>query len=366
MFNFNNMIHEERSKCLRDIPKVSGTVLSAGCSGAWYFDWFMECTGHSGKHIGLELYSQKPDDLPSNITWIANSVGNMTDVNTESIDTLFSGQNIEHLSSDDMASFLCEASRVLKKDGLLIIDSPNRSVTQHLGYIQPEHTLELTVDEISMLLYAAGFYIDDVRGIWLVIDPKTGKRMDIFSCDEHCMPFHDRINNAHKNPNLSFIWFITARKFKVANKALVSDITTNIFWKNYSPFVASRFAYGVGKIFNSYGSQYIEIDKNHTGCALYGPYIPLAEGTYTALFFIRLGKRDHDDAVVSLDVVSSLGAVSHGKIVLNMSRNNLDMTWQQYSINFSLDGYTTGIETRVFVKNFSGQIIKDVKIMPII
>ena len=94
MFDFNIMLHDERTRCLRSLPKFSGTVLSAGCAGTWYFNWFEDCTGHSGKHIGIELYSQKPADLPANVEWTANSVGDMCDVESSSVDVVFSGQNI--------------------------------------------------------------------------------------------------------------------------------------------------------------------------------------------------------------------------------------------------------------------------------
>src|SRR5262245_61892225 len=58
--DFNELLHGCRSACLRAMPKVSGTMLSAGCSGRWYFDWIAERTGHSGRHIGVELYSPRP------------------------------------------------------------------------------------------------------------------------------------------------------------------------------------------------------------------------------------------------------------------------------------------------------------------
>jgi hypothetical protein len=52
--DFNQLLHGCRSALLREMPKVSGTMLSAGCSGRWYFDWIAERTGHVGRHIGIE------------------------------------------------------------------------------------------------------------------------------------------------------------------------------------------------------------------------------------------------------------------------------------------------------------------------
>src|SRR5579871_1558444 len=44
----NVMLHQLRSAHLRRMPRVAGTLLSAGCAGLWYFDWIRECAGHTG------------------------------------------------------------------------------------------------------------------------------------------------------------------------------------------------------------------------------------------------------------------------------------------------------------------------------
>jgi SAM-dependent methyltransferase len=131
--DFNDMIHAERGRLLRQLPKGAKVFCSAGCAGAWYFDWIAENYGHVDRHIGIELYLPKPDQLPDNVVWIKNSVADMTDVGTASVDLLFSGQNLEHLYYDDIQGFFREASRVLKIGGHLCIDSPNRLVTKELG-----------------------------------------------------------------------------------------------------------------------------------------------------------------------------------------------------------------------------------------
>ena len=74
------MLHELRSAHLRTMPKVTGTMLSAGCAGTWYFNWIRDRAGHTGRHIGIEFYTPKPTDLPGNVEWIANTVGNMAEV----------------------------------------------------------------------------------------------------------------------------------------------------------------------------------------------------------------------------------------------------------------------------------------------
>ena len=79
----NVMLHQLRSAHLRRMPRIEGVLLSAGCAGLWYFDWIRQCTGHTGRHIGIEYYTPKPDNLPGNVEWIANTVGNMEAVGNE-------------------------------------------------------------------------------------------------------------------------------------------------------------------------------------------------------------------------------------------------------------------------------------------
>lgn len=365
MFDFSEMIHEERSKCLQALPRFFGTVLSAGCAGTWYFKWFETCTGHKGKHIGLELYNSKPTDLPSNVEWIANSVGDMRNVATSSVDLLFSGQNIEHLSQQDLTGFLLESSRVLKKDAMLVIDSPNRAVTQHSGYFHPEHSLELTSDEATALLEAAGFEVLEVRGVWLVIDPVSMRRFDITSCREGELSPELRTFQAVSNPEKSFIWWINARKKSPADEKLVRDRTSDIFWRNYNGFVGARFGAMIGSKTWNWGSSIVRVKHADNGYALYGPYIPLAAGDYLAVFHIKSDLQlQLFDAEIMLDVSSSRATVMHAKRILVYDELNLSQSWRQFSITFSLNAYTTGVEARVFCKNFSGSILGSVNFLP--
>ena len=91
------LLHQSRSAFLRRMPAGAGILLSAGCAGNWYFEWVERCYGRVENHIGLEYYTPKPDRLPANVTWIANTVSDMSDVATASCDLVFSGENLEHL-----------------------------------------------------------------------------------------------------------------------------------------------------------------------------------------------------------------------------------------------------------------------------
>jgi SAM-dependent methyltransferase len=175
--DINHTLHDSRSARLRQLPRFSGAMLSAGCAERWYFDWISARTGHHGRHIGIEFYSPQPADLPDNVEWIANTAGDMNAVADATCDVVFSGQNLEHLWPQDVIGFFLESYRVLKQGGLLIVDSPNRLITEPLVWSHPEHTVELTPEEARRLTELSGFEVIVVKGIWLCRDSRTGRML---------------------------------------------------------------------------------------------------------------------------------------------------------------------------------------------
>lgn len=179
--DFNVRLHELRSIELRRLPIDGGVLLSAGCAGAWYFDWLDECAGPFERHIGVELYSPEPAGLPDNVTWIAESASAMPGVADASVDVVFSGQNIEHLWVDDIVGFLLEANRVLRPGGSVVVDSPNRISVDAMGWTHPEHTIEIAAAEATTLLELAGFSVRVARGLWNCRDPRSGAWLPLFA-----------------------------------------------------------------------------------------------------------------------------------------------------------------------------------------
>lgn len=100
--------------------------------------------------------------------------GDMTvldDFSSESINLVWSGQSIEHVSRD-RARIMCKSVfRVLKPGGFFCLDTPNRLLTRiHTResgqrYIHPDHRIEYYPYELAQLLEGCGFQIDLALGI---------------------------------------------------------------------------------------------------------------------------------------------------------------------------------------------------------
>ena len=133
---------------------------------------------------------------------------------------MFAGQVIEHLWPDDMAGFLNESHRVLRPGGAVVIDSPTRFITDALAWTQPEHTIELEVEEIVELLELAGFVDIDVKGIWLCYDRDRALvlPLDVFAGGDD-WPWRRRVIEAERRPRDSFIWWAEARNGDGKNEA---------------------------------------------------------------------------------------------------------------------------------------------------
>jgi hypothetical protein len=100
----------------------------------------------------------------------------------------------------------------LKQGGHLVLDSPNRSLTTPLNWSHPEHTIELTLAEITALMRVAGFNITATRGIWLCRDARTGAVLP-FDPNQPTPGWSitERLIVARDRPDDSFIWWVGGR-----------------------------------------------------------------------------------------------------------------------------------------------------------
>lgn len=336
--DFNEVIHSERGRLLASLPKGAQTVCSAGCAGGWYFDWFESQYGPVERHYGVELYLDKPSDLPGNVVWITNSVSDMRDVPTESVDLLFSGQNIEHLFYQDLLGFLLEAARVVRMEGHLCVDSPNRLVTQELGYIQPQHVLEFSREDVARMVEAAGFEIVSANGIWSCT--RDGRRYsDVTTVSDD---INHRRDTAYDRPDEAFIWWLLARRKSACDPSQLAAVVEEIATRRFAPFVAARFRKGIGRVQEIEGTATIlSLSGSDHGPVFFGPYVPLREGQYVAQFLVKfLGAGGYLSASVTCDL---------GRKTLvreEIPASNIGQ-WSSLELEFTIEGFVEGIETPV-------------------
>jgi hypothetical protein len=344
--DFNKLLHGCRSALLRAMPKVSGTMLSAGCSGRWYFDWIAERTGHVGRHIGIELFSPKPDDLPANVEWIPNSVADMHGVPDNSCELVFSGQNIEHLWPDETVGFLLESWRVLGNGGWLIVDSPNRLLTAPLVWTHPEHTIEFTPHEAKRLLELGGFRVSALKGMWLCRDPQTGKLLSLapIGVDSDWSLF-ERLLLAESDPNNSFLWWIEARKIDCPpDRNVMLAFITGVFSKAW-PERCSRFSLGVGRVETDGESRLVVAEPSQSGAMVFGPYLPLKSGRHSATFALRVADVPSYSnlPIVRCDI---LGIGNREIMVRHLTAQDIQSSGGTIILDFDLPALEFGIQAR--------------------
>jgi hypothetical protein len=345
--DFNHLLHELRTYCVRSMPSGARVFLSAGCAGTWYFKWISDNYPTTiDRHIGLEYYIPKPEYLPPEAEWIPNTVSNMNGVHDEQVDLVFSGQNIEHLWPEEIAGFLFEAYRVLKPSGWLILDSPNRQITTPLHWTHPEHIIELTPNEAIELLQLAGFTDITIRGLWVCRDRETGI---FFSLDTHeggpKWPYLRRIMEAANRPEDSFVWWAEARKSEAPpNRVLLQNYINDIVeiaWPEREQRLATII-----------GIKHMEGDKcsvfapeGAVGALIYGPYIPMRAGSYRAIFTLTAHTTNIDDEEIGhADVFTDHAIMTlplKGTHITRMKEGNV-------VLEFTLLETAFGVQFRIF------------------
>ncbi len=339
----NQLLHDQRSAMLREMPREAGepvgVMLSAGCSGGWYFDWIAQHYGVVRRHIGIEYYMPRPATLPDNVEWIANTCSDMSDVATASCDLVFSGQNIEHLWPAEVAGFLTEAARVTRPGSWLVIDSPNRLMTKPQNWSHPEHTVELTLEEIAELLQLAGFAVIKRAGLWLCRDP----------ADEAILPFDpnlpspgwsvpERMLAAYDHPADAFLWWVEARRTNVpADAAAIRARIDAIFAAAWPERVQRLIVWPGLHVRRRADGDWIEVPAEHFHVVMYGPGMPLRAGDYRVVF--TLATADEVAGIASFDVVAEDGS----KVLATGEAAAMATT---VALNFTLDRLIFGVQFR--------------------
>lgn len=300
---FNAFLHALRTQQLRRVPDVGGRFLSAGCSGRWYFDWIAEnYSGTVTRHLGVEAFSPQPDDLPPEVVWLADRLGDMRSVPDGSVDVVFAGQVVEHLWADELHRFLAEAWRVLRPGGLFVLDSPNRPVTERLAWVQPEHTAELSDVEIRELLDLAGFDDVEIAGVWACRDARTARPLLLDPSDDpdDRTDWRGRVADAHAHPERAFVWWAHAvRGPRPPDVAALRAEVERVHELGRAHAMARANTCGAADVRTD--RRVVHAAADAPGHVLFGPYVPLPAGDHVAVFALER-RHDHVDLPPDVDV----------------------------------------------------------------
>lgn len=241
---FHHVLHELRTLELERIPIEGGRFLSVGASGRWYFDWFDAHVGSATEHIGVEAFEGVPDDLPDYVRWIESTADRFDGVDADSVDLVFAGQTTEHLWADEMVGFLTEANRVLVDGGLLVADSPNRLITEHLRWSHGGHTVELSAGEMRELMTLAGFDIISTRGAWLC--ELEGRVLELEEDMDSAALVARRTALGGEDPDGSFVWWIVATKSGAPQVDALTERVAQLYDEHWSTRVSRGMWPGPG------------------------------------------------------------------------------------------------------------------------
>jgi len=349
--DFSDELHDLRMRELPSLPKGARTVLHGGAADRWYLQWFEEHYPDTTieRHIMVEAFQEEPPDLPDNATWLKRTLGDMSGVDDASVDLVFAGQVIEHLWPDDVVGFLLESRRVLRDGGALVLDSPNRHVTEAIDWLHPQHTFELSVDEVVGLARAAGFDVVGIRGILLSYDEGNKAFIPIETFDLPHLSWEQRADLAKDRPEDSFIWWleVTPRPGDHGDRELLLAQAHGCFER----FRARRLLrFNTVHPVHRPTTSPPEAHADGEGMLAHGPYFPVDHGDWRATFSIKApdSLAGHEDDVVAwIDVCSDYGTTGHGRRDV-LGRDLIAGVWTEVPLHFTLEQMIMGIELRAY------------------
>lgn len=127
---------------------ISGDVLELGCGEAYGYEILApHCSTYTAVDKFEETISKNKAKNRPNAVFKQHTLPSLSLFEDNSFDCVVSFQVIEHIKDDNM--FIQEAFRVLKTGGLLILTTPNRTMSLTRN---PWHVREYTVSELEAKL----------------------------------------------------------------------------------------------------------------------------------------------------------------------------------------------------------------------
>jgi SAM-dependent methyltransferase len=175
-------IHSGRCQFIRSLPRARRIVDLGGTSlqrdiGAmvsmgypYPFDELVIVDLPSEDRHAIYRSADSRREVESPLGPVRYQYHSMTDLSSfddGSVDLVYSGQSIEHVTPGDGELVMKEVYRVLRPGGYFALDTPNARVTrlQQAAFIDPDHEVEYTYGELRDRLLKTGFEITDAKGI---------------------------------------------------------------------------------------------------------------------------------------------------------------------------------------------------------
>ena len=169
-------LHLVRCDFVRTFPKAA-QILDLGGTAQNNRDGALVVMGYRHRFDRLTIVDLPPQDRHESFSHseminthdtpmgtVAYQYHSMVDLSRypdASIDLVYSGQTIEHVDPAVAPTVLAEAFRVLKPGAALYLDTPNGPVCRlhQADFINPDHHIEYSHDEMAKLIADAGFRI---------------------------------------------------------------------------------------------------------------------------------------------------------------------------------------------------------------
>jgi predicted SAM-dependent methyltransferase len=114
-------------------------------------------------------YDQVIETPQGPVNYVYTSMSDLSAFADGTIDLVYAGQSIEHVTVDEAKVVLREVHRVLKPGGHFCFDTPNHRVTiLDPDYHVDDHKYEYTHQEMTALLEGHGFAVREAKGIVLM------------------------------------------------------------------------------------------------------------------------------------------------------------------------------------------------------
>jgi predicted SAM-dependent methyltransferase len=144
---------------------------------------------------------------PTRVRYLHQSMTDLFGIADESVDMVWLGESIEHITLIEAGQMFREIWRVLKPGGYFCLDTPNRNITKIQSpdqLIHPEHKLEYTIRQLTNYLSEAGFKIIQVMGLGPM--PKAAQS-GVFN-------WFELVRNAHfsDNAEICYLFYVQCTK----------------------------------------------------------------------------------------------------------------------------------------------------------